>query len=75
VIHEILKDYVARDFGKVYLADGPTLNIVGMGNVRIKVYSDVVWKLHNVRHVPKLKKNLISVGQLDERNIVNFHGG
>jgi hypothetical protein len=37
--------YVARDFGKVYLADRLALDIVGMGDVRIKGYSDSVWKM------------------------------
>jgi hypothetical protein len=43
VICEILKNYVARDFGKVYLADGSGLDIVGMGDARIRVYNDWVW--------------------------------
>ena len=62
--------------GKVYLADGTPLDIVGMGDVRIRVHSDSVWKLQKVRHVPQLKKNLISVGQLDEEgHAIKFHGG
>jgi hypothetical protein len=44
-IHEILENYVAGDFGKVYLADGSALDIVGMGDVRIRVHSDSIWKL------------------------------
>jgi len=60
----------------VYLVDGSTLNIVGMCNVRIRVHSDLVWKLQKVRHVPELKENLISVGQLDEdEHAISFHGG
>jgi hypothetical protein len=32
--------------------------------------------LQKVRHVPKLEKNLISMGQLDdEGHSINFHGG
>jgi hypothetical protein len=47
-----------------------------MGDVHIRVHSDSVWKLQKVRHVPDLKKNLISMGQLDdERHSINFHGG
>jgi hypothetical protein len=41
-IHEILENYVAGDFGKVYLADGLELDIVGMGDVRIRVHSDSI---------------------------------
>jgi hypothetical protein len=75
-IREILENYVAGDFKKVYLADGTTLDIVGIGDVRIRVHNDSVWKLKKVRHVPELKKNLISVGQLDdEGHAITFHGG
>ena len=31
---EIIQNYVAGDFGKVYLADGSALDVVGMGDVR-----------------------------------------
>ena len=33
---EIMTNYVASDFGKVYLANGKSLNIVGLGDIRIK---------------------------------------
>ncbi len=60
----------------MYLVDGSTLNIVGMCNVRIRVHSDLVWKLQKVRHVPKLKENLILVGQLDKEGYnISFHSG
>jgi hypothetical protein len=75
-IREVLKNYVAKDFGKVYLVDGMALDVVGQGDVRIKVHTDSVWKLQKVRHIPELKKNLISVGQLDdEGHSIHFHGG
>jgi hypothetical protein len=61
-ILEVLKNYVAGDFGKVSLADGTALDVVGLGDVRIRVHSDMVWKLQKVKHIPKLKKNLISMG-------------
>jgi hypothetical protein len=75
-IREILENYVSGDFGKVYLADGKALDVVGIGNVKIRIHADSVWKLQKVRHVPELKKNLISVGQLDdEGHGIHFHGG
>jgi hypothetical protein len=75
-IREILENYVSGDFGKVYLADGTALDVVGIGNVKIRIHADSVWKLQKVRHVPELKKNLISVGQLDdEGHGIHFHVG
>ncbi|KAL2225185.1 UNVERIFIED_CONTAM: Retrovirus-related Pol polyprotein from transposon TNT 1-94, partial [Sesamum indicum] len=41
------------------------LKIVGKGDVRIKSTNGSCWTLHDVRHIPGLKRNLISVGQLD----------
>jgi hypothetical protein len=75
-IHEVLENYVAGDLGKVYLANGTVLDVVGLGDVCIRVHSDSVWKMQKVRHVPELKKNLISVGQLDkEGHSIHFDGG
>jgi len=75
-IREILENYVARYFGKVYLADKMVLDIVGIEDVLLRVHNDYVWKLKKVRHVPELMKNLISVGQHDdEEDAINFHDG
>jgi len=32
---EIIQNYVADDFGKMYLVDGTALDVVGMGDVQI----------------------------------------
>ena len=72
----VLENYVAGNYGKVYLADGEPLDIVGMGDVRLKMPNGSVWKIHKVRHVPRLLRNLISVGQLDdEGHHVTFNCG
>ena len=39
--------------------------IVGIGTVRIKMFDGVVRTLSDVRHVPDLKRNLISLNTLD----------
>nr|KYP34487.1 Retrovirus-related Pol polyprotein from transposon TNT 1-94 [Cajanus cajan] len=64
--NELLTNYVSGRFGKVYLADGKPLNIVGKGDIAIRTSSGSHWTLKNVRHIPALKRNLISVGQLDD---------
>jgi len=63
---ELLSNYVPRKFGKVYLADGKSLNIIGRGDINIRTSNGSVWTLNNVRYISALKKNLISVGQLDD---------
>uniref|UniRef100_A0A7N2LG47 Integrase catalytic domain-containing protein n=1 Tax=Quercus lobata TaxID=97700 RepID=A0A7N2LG47_QUELO len=73
---EIIQNYVAGDFGKVYLADGSALDVVGMGDVRILLPNGSVWLLEKVQHIPDLRRNLISVGQLDdEGHAILFVGG
>lgn len=44
--------------------DGIELSVVGVGTVRIKMYDGVV-RTFEVRHVPELRKNLISLSLLD----------
>ena len=73
---EIIQNYIAGDFGKVYLADGSALDVVGMGDIRILLPNGSVWLLEKVRHIPDLRRNQIYVGQLDdERHAILFVGG
>jgi hypothetical protein len=73
-IRKVLENYVAGDF-KVYRVDRTALDVVGQGDVHIRVHTDLVWKLQKVRHIPELKKDLISMGQLDdEGHSIHFHG-
>jgi hypothetical protein len=55
-------DYVQGDFGQVHLGDDAPCKIVGMGKVKIKQSNGNQWLLKEVRHVPYLRKNLISIG-------------
>ena len=70
---KIIQNYVAGDFGKMYLADGTALDVVGMRDVQIFLPSGSVWLLEKVRHILDLRRNLISVGQLDnEGHVILF---
>ena len=64
---EIIQNYVASDFGKVYLANDSALDVVGMGDVWILLPNGSVWLLGKVRHIPNLRRNLIFVKQLDDK--------
>ena len=73
---EIIQNYAVGDFGKVYLADGSALDVVGVGDVWILLPNGSVWLLEKVRHIPNLRRNLISIGQLDdEGHAILFVGG
>ena len=64
---DLLENYVADNYGNVFLVDGKPFEIVGMGDVRLKMSNESIWKIHKVKYVLRLKQNLISVGQLDDK--------
>ena len=71
---EFFERYVPGNFGKVYLGDDQPCDIIGKGVVKIKLNGST-WELKDVRYVPDLRKNLISVGQLaSEGYTTTFHG-
>ena len=47
------------------MANGDCLDIVGKGTVKIKMYSGYVRTFGDVRYVPTLERNLISLGRID----------
>jgi hypothetical protein len=65
-------DYVRGDFGQVHLGDDAPCKIVGMGKVKIKQRNGNQWLLKEVRHVPDLRKNLISTGQLENEGCISI---
>ncbi|PKA59146.1 Retrovirus-related Pol polyprotein from transposon TNT 1-94 [Apostasia shenzhenica] len=44
---------------------GLPLEIAEKGDVQIRTWNGSIWRLHDVRYIPGLKRNLISIGQLD----------
>jgi hypothetical protein len=46
------------------LGGDESCKIVGMGKVKIKQKNGNQWLLKEVRHIPDLRRNLISTGQL-----------
>ncbi|RVW52892.1 Retrovirus-related Pol polyprotein from transposon TNT 1-94 [Vitis vinifera] len=58
------------------LDSGASLGCCGSGRCRISLPNGSVWLLEKVRHIPDLRRNLISVGQLDdEGHAILFVGG
>ncbi|KAH9781363.1 Integrase catalytic domain-containing protein [Citrus sinensis] len=54
------------DGGKVLLGNNLACKVAGIGSVRIKMYDGSVKGLEQVRYVPELKRNLISLGMIDK---------
>jgi hypothetical protein len=57
--------YQSVDEGVVFMGNGIPCKIVGVGSIRIRMFDGIVRELTNVRYVPELKSNLISLGVLD----------
>jgi hypothetical protein len=57
--------YESVNGGSVLMGNGVACKIVGMGTIRIRMHDGIVRTLENVRHIPDLKNNLISLGTLD----------
>ena len=57
-----------------YLEDNEPCQIVRKGKIKIKLQNGNHWLVHEVRHVQRMSRNLILVGQLcDEGCVVNFN--
>ena len=57
--------YQSVDEGAVFMGNGIPCKIVGVGSIRIGMFDGIVRELMDVRYVPELKSNLISLGVLD----------
>ena len=56
------------------MGDIEPCKIVGMCKVRIKLNNGNDWLLKDVRHIPAMKRNLISIGQLGDSGCLSMFG-
>ncbi|KAM0987785.1 hypothetical protein ACFX2I_011796 [Malus domestica] len=63
----IFEKYTTRNYSNAYfdVKNNRSLDTVKKSNVRVKLPNGVRWIIHNVKHIPGLARNLISVGQLE----------
>lgn len=57
--------YRSVNFNFVLMDNNASYKVIGIGNIITKIFNGVVRTLCDVRHVPNLKKKLISLGTLD----------
>ena len=57
------------DIGLVSFGDRYTCQIEGIGTVRIKLSDGIVRELRDVRYIPQLKENFISVGASEAQGL------
>ncbi|KAL0537750.1 hypothetical protein IC582_026735 [Cucumis melo] len=73
---DFLTNFQKVDGGKVLLGDNGTCDVKGTGSVQIATHDGMVRILTIVRYVPKLKRNLISLGELDRSGCtIKFENG
>ena len=53
--------------GSVLGFDNSPCKIEGIGSIRIKIFDGIIRTLTDVRYIPKMKRNLISVSALDAK--------
>ena len=53
--------------GSVLMGNDEACEILGMGKIKLKLHDGTVRNLIEVRYIPNLKKNLISVGFLESK--------
>ena len=58
----------------MHLGNNYACSIVGIRDVKLVFANGTHFMLHDVRHVPKLKKNLVSTGQLDDQGYYTMFG-
>ena len=62
--------YLEVNGGKVLLGNNISCSVVGIGTVAINMFDGMTRTLKEVRHVLDLKRNLISLGTLDESGYI-----
>ena len=62
----LFTNYETCDGGIVVMGNDSSCRVVGRGLIRLKMYDGMIRELKDVRHVPDLKRNLISLGMLDK---------
>ena len=66
----LFHEYETIDGGRVLMGNHNACKIVGISFVKIRMYDGNTRTLEHVRHVPQLKKKLISLGMLDSSRYI-----
>ena len=63
----VIQYYKLYDGGSVLIENDTVCKTVGISNIRMRMFDGQVRTLTNVRHILDLKKNLLSLGDLEAR--------
>src|SRR3954471_23054695 len=70
---DLFEELCDQDGGSVLLGNNKACKIAGVGSVRLKLHDESIRLLTEVRYVPNLKRNLLSLGEFDKNGYV-FQG-
>ena len=69
-------NFTELDGGVVHLADNHPCKVAGIGSISLKNHDGLTRVLIDVRYIPKLEKNLISLGTLESKGFtIILHNG
>ena len=71
---DFFRSYTAGDFGNVRMGNNGTSKIVGIGDICLETSIGSKLILKDVRHVPDIRLNLISIGRLDDEGFAHYFG-
>ena len=71
---EYFTSYTSGDFGYVRMGNRDMSTIVGKGTVCIETSTCCKLTLENMRHLPDIRLNLLSVGKLDDIGLGSYFG-
>ena len=63
---EFFKTFESITSGKVFLGNNLACKVTGIGTINIQMFDGRTRELKEVRYVPELKRNLISLGMVDK---------
>ncbi|KAG8370027.1 hypothetical protein BUALT_Bualt14G0075000 [Buddleja alternifolia] len=71
---DMLTSYMSGNFGRVRMANHDVTEVICMGNINLETDTGCRLILRDVRHIPDIRLNIISTGQLDDDGYVSNFG-
>jgi len=71
---ESFASFEELDGGLMPMRDDHTCRLVGKGIIHIKMYDETMRELMKLRYIPRMMKNLISVGVLEAESLIGTLG-
>ncbi|KAK8957982.1 hypothetical protein KSP39_PZI000374 [Platanthera zijinensis] len=72
---ELFATYTTHDCGVLRMGNGDTSKVLGRGDMHLKTSTGALLVLRDVRHVPDIRFNMISVGRLGDEGHLSVFGG